>query len=52
MSEQEIRLKINQCENDLRNTNSPLRKRDLHKYRKRLMRELKKARAKGYETNV
>lgn len=35
------------CDFDMKNTQSKMRKRDLTKYRKRLQRELKKARQKS-----
>mgnify|MGYP000060868736 FL=1 len=45
--QEEIKKKLEQCENDIKSTTSAMRKRDLFKYRTRLLRELKKARMLG-----
>lgn len=47
MTEREIIEKLEHCENDLKNTKSSYRKRDLEKYKRRLQNELKKIRRKG-----
>lgn len=44
MSEKEILMKLKKCENDIENTTSRYRKNDLNKYKKRLIKELKKVR--------
>ena len=40
MNEFEIKEKLKQCNKEYMNTKSPYRKRDLQKYRKRLLKEL------------
>lgn len=42
MEEKQIINKLKQCEYDLKNTKSIYRKRDLQKYQRRLLWELKK----------
>lgn len=42
MNEEEIRKKLRKCDMDMRVTKSSYRKRDLQKYRKRLLKDLNK----------
>lgn len=44
MNEFEIKEKLKKCNKDYMNTRSPYRKRDLKRYRKRLMKELNSCR--------
>lgn len=44
MNEFEIREKLKKCDKEYMNTKSPYRKRDLQKYRKRLLKELNSCR--------
>lgn len=45
MTEYEIKLKLQNCRNDLKRTNSQYRKNDLRKYEKKLLRQLKQIRS-------
>ena len=49
MEEQQILDKMKRCEEDLKRTNSPYRRRDLEKYRSRLKKQLNKERRRKHE---
>ena len=44
MDKKEVLNKLKKCEEDLKNTSSPMRKRDLLKYKRRLQKEMNKCR--------